>query len=285
MLFRSRRKVPQLLREVASIEHRVCTDAFEAEVREGRLIRALEPRFNRRGKGTPRTHWIRLSEERFPRLVVTRTEPAGGGALGPFRSSASAHAVREAIETVVPLRRCAGRVGRRSPIPDGPPCLPAQLGVASCPCRGHIGEEDYAALVATVRRGLGPDPDALCRPLADRMRRLAEAERFEEAALTRDRLDALTGAVARRRALERLRRSGELVLDGPTGSLVLRDGGLVLPDQPLTEPPHDDEVLLLARWLDRNADRVRLRHASGPLASVLPRVPDYRASASDPGPD
>lgn len=277
-----RRKVPQLLREVAGIDHRVCRDAFEAEVREGRLIRELQPRFNRRGKGTPRAHWLRLSDERFPRLVVSRVAPADGSGLGPFRSSASAHAVREAIETVVPLRRCTARIGVRAPIADGPPCLPAQLGVAACPCRGHTGEDDYAAFVSVVRRGLGPDPDALCRPLAERMHRLAADERFEEAALTRDRLDALVRAVARRRALERLRGAGEISLDGPDGPLRLRDGGVVLPDEPLTGPPHDDEVLLVARWLERNAGQVRLHRASGPFASVLPRLPDYRSPSSAP---
>jgi len=275
-----RRKVPQLLRETTSIDHRVCADAFEAEVREGRLIRALQPRFNRRGKGTPRAHWLRLSDERFPRLVVGRTRPDGGEALGPFRSAASAHAVREAIETVVPLRRCAGRIGKRTPIVPGPPCLPAQLGVATCPCRGHTDESAYADLVATVRRGLGPDPDALCRPLAERMHGLAAVERFEEAALTRDRLGALTRAVARQRALEQLRAAGDLVLDGPSGRMTVRDGGIVLADEPLTEAPHDDEVLLVARWLDRHAASVRLLEASGALVSVLPRIPDYRAGAS-----
>ena len=212
--------------------------------------------------------------------IFTRTAPRTDSALGPFRSSASAHAVREAIETVVPLRRCSTRVGRRAPLADGAPCLPAQLGVATCPCRGHADEDEYADLVATVLRGLGPDPDALCRPLAERMHRLAADERFEEAALTRDRLDALTAAVARRRALERLRSAGEIVVDGPDGALVVRDGGVVLPDEPLTGDPHDDEVLLVARWLDRNAARTRVRSATGTFASVLPKLPDYRASGA-----
>src|SRR5262245_56883434 len=124
-----RRKVPQLLREIATIDHRMCASPFEAEIRELRLIRRLRPRFNRHGKSSGHDAYLKLSKERFPRLTVSQT-PADD-ALGPFATTAAAHIVREAIETVVPLRRCTTRLGKHAPLADGPPCVPAQLGVAS----------------------------------------------------------------------------------------------------------------------------------------------------------
>src|SRR5207342_689538 len=42
-----RRKVPQMLRETESIDWIECADVLEASVREARLIRELDPRFNR----------------------------------------------------------------------------------------------------------------------------------------------------------------------------------------------------------------------------------------------
>src|SRR5690606_25970056 len=62
-----RRKVGQLLREVAAIDHRVCGSVFEAEIRELRLIRELQPRFNRHGKTWRKYAYLKLTNERFPR--------------------------------------------------------------------------------------------------------------------------------------------------------------------------------------------------------------------------
>jgi DNA polymerase-3 subunit epsilon len=162
---------------------------------------------------------------------------------------------------------------------SGPPCFPAQLGVATCPCRGQIDEEAYGTLAGTVRRGLTSDPSVLCDPLAARMHRLAEAERFEEAAATRDRLAALTRALARRRALQMLRAAGDVSIEAEHGAVELRAGGVVLDDEPLAtdHAAPDDEVLLVARWLERHARALRVIRVGGVLASALPRVPDVRA--------
>ena len=107
-----RRKVPQLLRETERIDHIVCADPLEAEIHELRLIRHHEPRYNRVGKGWRAYRYLRLTvTERFPRLVVVPEARADGSLyLGPFRSRASALAVKEAIEAAVPLRRCAERI-------------------------------------------------------------------------------------------------------------------------------------------------------------------------------
>src|SRR5262245_5127016 len=225
-----RRKVPQLLRELATIEHRVCASAFEAEIRELRLIQTLAPRFNRRGKSPRTSAYLKLTDERFPRLTVARRAPADGSGLGPFASTAAAHLVREAIETAVPLRRCATRLGRAAPLVDGPPCVPAQLGVAACPCRGHVGEATYGEFVEQVRRVLTTDPAVALSPLERRMMRLAEDERFEEAAATRDRLVALARALERRRTLAMWRGIRRVVVRCDGLRVELRFGLVVLDD-------------------------------------------------------
>jgi DNA polymerase-3 subunit epsilon len=285
-----RRKVPQLLREAASIDHRVCASAFEAEVREQRLIRALQPRFNRQGKTWRKYAYVKLTDERFPRLTVTRTPAADDTCLGPFPSSSAAQMVQEAIETVVPVRRCATRIAKRAEIGCGAPCIPAQLGVAACPCRGHTADDEYRSIADLVRRGLMSEPALLCDPLDERMRRLADDERYEEAAATRDRLAALARAMERRRLLRMLRRTSLVVLDTDDGRIEIRSGRVMLDDDPFAPEPVDpkrapareeaDELMLVARWIDRNAHRIRLVHVDGVLASTLPRVASYRAAGA-----
>jgi hypothetical protein len=148
------------------------------------MIQRLEPRFNRQSKSWRRYTYLKLTAERFPRLVVTRVMRADGSYyLGPFRSTAAAHSAREAIEDAVPLRRCGLRIGKSAALSAGPPCVPAQLGVATCPCRAQVTEDEYRAIAETTRHALRHE--ALLYAARSAMRRLAETERFEEAALTR----------------------------------------------------------------------------------------------------
>ncbi len=288
-----RRKVPQLLRELVSIDHRVCATPFEAEIRELRLIQRLQPRFNRQGKSKRANAFLKLTDERFPRLTVTRTPPPDGSSLGPFNSTAAAHLVREAIESAVPLRRCATRIGRHSPIADGPPCVPAQLGVAACPCRGHVAEEAYAEFVGMVRRALTSEPEVALAPLEARMHRLADDERFEEAAATRDRLGALARAMERRRTVAMWRRVERVVVDWDGRRIEIRHGLVHWPDDDtLLQTRRDEssndssqrraeqagagsdiaEILVVDRWVARNAARLRPIVVEGELASALPRI-------------
>jgi DNA polymerase-3 subunit epsilon len=309
-----RKKVPQLLRETEAIDWIECPHELEASVRELRLIQDLEPRFNRQGRRWRASAYVKLTlTERFPRLMVVRTvKPDGNLYLGPFASTRAAQTVREAIETAAPLRRCTVRTGRRKEIAGDAPCAPAQLGVTCCPCRGHTGEVEYAAVVDTVRRGLTEDPRLLLEPLERRMHALATQERFEEAAMTRDRVAALSRVLRRRRTLTWLATSGRMNVAVADGVVSFVDGRLLLRDPQLdllADPPPDgvdhagsgagradagdrsvpahldrrtaEELLIVARWLEREitAGRARLLEASGaPSSPRSGALPSYEAS-------
>jgi DNA polymerase-3 subunit epsilon len=288
-----RRKVPQLLREAVAIDHRVCRGTLEAAVRELRLIQELQPRFNRQAKAWRKYSYVRLTTERFPRLMVTKTARDDGSTyLGPLPSANAANLVREAIESALPLRRCNVRTGKRAAVEAGMPCVAAQLGVAVCPCRGQVDDDEYARIVDIARRGITHDASLLLQPLEARMARLARAERYEEAASTRDRLSALARALHRRRLVDELRATQRILLDTPEGRVELRRGRVVFPedrdtfdDEPTTTasvPAQDeiDELLTVASWLGRNAHAVRVVRTRGTFASAIPRLPTYEASRS-----
>ncbi len=290
----TRRKTAQLLRETARIDHRVCDNPLQATVAEIRLIHRHEPRFNQQGTTWRRYAYVKLSiGERFPRLSAVRVVADDCALyLGPVPSTSAARRIIEAIETVVPLRRCTGRPGRTL---RAGPCMPAQLGVAICPCAGDVSEDDYASIVAIVQQGLTGHPELLLEPLADRMTRLANEERFEEAAEVRDRASALASALDRRDRIDRLRHSGRLrlVVDG-TSVTEFRDGRLVTdhlvgegsptlewtPRGPTAEEPlakeQADELHCVASWLKRDAHRIVVEHCDGTLVEPVHRTPDFQ---------
>jgi DNA polymerase-3 subunit epsilon len=305
-----RRKVGALLRDTARIDHKVCPSTLEAAVLEARLIRCLTPPYNSQGTRWQRYPYVKLTlGERYPRLSVVRSVRDDGGLyLGPLPSAAMANRVVEAIESVVPLRRCRRPVGREPS--RSAPCAAAQLGVSTCPCAGGVDPRTYDAHVRVVVDALRGRPDQLVQPLAARMARLAAEERYEEAALTRDRLAALTGALRRQRRLEQLVRCERLVLTVDSGERAeLRRGVLwrmwAPPDerspdlwggpgdddagardvemQPEAPPPAvgavardvADELACVGAWLDRHAGRVRIELVEGVMASPLPALPRF----------
>ncbi len=100
-----------MLREMQSVDHVVCRSTLEAAVLESRLIAQLLPRYNRRGTRWKKYVYLKLTAEPFPRLAVVRAPKVDGGHyLGPLPSTRVARLVADAIETVVPLRRCTAAV-------------------------------------------------------------------------------------------------------------------------------------------------------------------------------
>jgi len=313
----TRRKVGQLLRETHTIDHQVCPTTLEAAVREVRLIHEHSPRFNRQAKDWQRYPYLKLTlNETYPRLSVVKVAKDDGALyLGPLPSTRFARRVAEAIETAVPLRRCAARPGRSG---RTGPCTAAQLGVATCPCTGDVSPLEYAAVVERAVRGLRHEPALLFEPLSARMTTLAAEQRFEEATDVRDRATALAQALSRQRRLEGLVGAGRVVVevqgsggielragrlsrswaDGPDDELALPfappadDAGAVAPGgalaPPLLAPAFPpplarelaDEITCVAAWLDSQTARFRLVSTEHGLTSSLPRVPSFEPRRS-----
>lgn len=292
----SRRKVGALLRETASFEHRVCANPLEAAVHELRLIHEHHPRYNQQFRRTAQPVYVTLTTDTFPRLsVVRKVSPKARVHLGPLSSTRVAHLVVEAIETAVPLRRCRARVETAA---RDSTCTAAQLGVAMCPCSGIVDRDTYVVLADRVVLGLTERPEILLDPLRERMRSLAFAERFEEAADTRDRAESLAAALRRQRRIVVLRAAGHVRLRVPgQGCVEIHDGQLVRawsdgvdPDAELPFAPDSsassarplthaaaDEAHVIATWIDAHAHHVALDVCAAGFAEPFPHVPTFSA--------
>lgn len=279
-----RRTIANMMRELDTIDHQVCQTLLEAEVTEIRLIHAHRPRYNRRSRPPKSSHYVKVTRERFPRLSVVRTvRPDGLAYLGPFRSKKAADLVATAIWDAIPIRRCRTRPGTRTG-----KCASAQLGVAQCPCDGTMSEGVYRPVVTRLLEGIDREPGHLLDPLVERMTRLSNERRYEEAAWVRDRHNALARALERRHRWQSLQRAGLMEIEGNDGRVVVVDHGLFagvraagsLPMPRAAEEAAESEIPetvaqaeeadLIWRWLADSP--VRLIGASGFLALPSQRV-------------
>lgn len=282
-----RRSVNQMLRDLQRVEHVVCTTELEAEITELRLIAANTPRYNRRSRPAKSPCYVKLTDERWPRLSVVRALKDDGCLyLGPFRSRRSADRVVLALWDALPIRRCTTKGGRTSAA-----CRYKELGVAACPCEGDVGEEEYAQIVQRLRLGVESEPASLLEPLSERMVALARTERFEEAADARDRYRALASALERRRRWQALHQAGTLWAEDADGMGVAIDAGRLAAAWAAPSPPPlmpmrvasrveqvppsvelAEEAQLLWRWLDR--PEVRIVDVAMPIAMPARPVPE-----------
>jgi DNA polymerase-3 subunit epsilon len=302
-----RKNVQDLLAEAHAVDGVQTVGDLEALVLEARLIRQHEPSYNRRGKTWRRYAYLKLDlHEAFPRLKVVRSPPPADGCvfLGPFPNAGRARLAKEAIEEVIPVRRCSTAMTARTRFA---PCALADIGRCPAPCDGRIDPERYGELVGDLRSSLS-SPGELLAALENRMRSLAAAERFEEAADMRERLRALAEAIWRAR-VDRWLTAGRLVLNTDDGHPVeLLHGTLRSPARPNAGPnagpkagsdapdeapftlpcPREraDELTAVRSWVCRHAPKVHdcdvgpAEPVAGgaPLAAILRTLRAARAS-------
>ncbi|MBK1666295.1 excinuclease ABC subunit C [Rhodospirillum rubrum] len=176
----------------ATLTMEVLTTHTEAEalLLESNLIKKLKPRYNillRDDKSFP---YIEItSDHAFPRIVKFRgTLRKGGEYFGPFASAGAVTSTLTALQKTFLLRTCADNVfASRSR-----PCLLFQIKRCAAPCVDRVAEADYKALVEEARAFLSGSSKALQHDLAKRMDEAAQALDYEQAAIFRDRIKALT---------------------------------------------------------------------------------------------
>ena len=286
----TRRTVGNMLRELDRIEHHVCETELEASVMELRLIHAHRPRYNVRSRPPRSVHFVRVTNETYPRLSIARKLAQTEGLhLGPFRSRRAAETVREALWDAAPIRRCSGRAGAKAGL-----CSFAQLGVAKCPCTGKLMEVEYRSVVDRVVEGITTRPSILLDPLAEKMTELARRQRFEEASWIRDRYRALARAIERRRQWRTLAQAGRLEVKTPSGEgAIIERAHLVAAWGPGGHPPllsaSDDphpasevpesagsaeEAQLIWRWLEEQ--RAVIVATTEALVQPVGPIPELR---------
>jgi DNA polymerase-3 subunit epsilon len=154
------------------------------------------------------------TDEQWPRLVVTKTPTDKGIFIGPLSTRSIARDIIDAIESVVPLRRCTARMGRNYKAPtDAQVCSAARLGLAQCPCSGTADATVYTELVQRVSDTLLGNSTEVCDLLEAKMLAHSEAQRFEEAAMIRDRIHTLQSALRKQQQTHSLMSMGDVTIE------------------------------------------------------------------------
>ncbi|MCW8952874.1 MAG: excinuclease ABC subunit UvrC [Rhodospirillales bacterium] len=188
-------RIRRMIALTASMEFISTNTEAEALLLEANLIKQLAPRYNillKDDKSFPNI--LLTSDHPYPQVIKHRgAQNQKGAYFGPY---ASAWAVNQTIATLQRaflLRSCTDSVfASRSR-----PCLLYQIKRCSAPCVDRIDEAGYGLLVEQARAFLTGHSRDIQQELARQMEKASDALAFEEAALLRDRIRAMTQVQAR----------------------------------------------------------------------------------------
>lgn len=183
-------KTARMVASVRDFEYFLCDTEMEALTLENTLIKQHNPKYNIRLKDAKSYPYIKITDEAYPRLIMTRKrEKDKGRYFGPYSGVSTVFSVLDTLRAVLALPTCNRRFPRD--IGKERPCLYYQMGRCCGPCTGKVTEAEYAATVALAADILRGNTGEVKRRLTEEMYAHAEAERYEAAARCRDTIAAL----------------------------------------------------------------------------------------------
>lgn len=288
----TRKRIREMIAITQSVDYIVTPTALEAQVRELRLIHGASPRYNRRSRFPERIAWLKLTDENFPRLIVSKGAPKDpSGALGPINGGLAIEGALTAVHEFLPLRQCKPKITAKS-IRTASPCILFEINKCGAPCIGNQSAASYDEIINKFKFFLEDDFRPLTEITTKKMEELALAEKFEEAIEIRDRYSHLIRAASRIERLKSIASISFMIvarqIDAHWEFVVINHGKLAatnrssnstsveaalsalkliaeqVPDSGFLQEVNHEEVELILNYLENNS--VRLVEISGVYA-------------------
>ena len=188
-------RIQSLVSEIADFDVIQTATESEAFLLEDILIKRHRPPFNVRLRDDKRYPHLRVSHEPFPRVTVVRRREADGARyFGPYTNAKAMRATLKLAQKLFPIRTCPLVLPLEKP---RRPCLNYHIGRCLGPCADLVNEAAYAEAVEGAALLFEGRISGLVSRLKKRMSEAASGERYEEAAVLRDQLQAVVRASER----------------------------------------------------------------------------------------
>lgn len=257
-------KTAKMVSLVDDFDYILCKTEIEALALENVLIKKHAPKYNIRLKDSKSYPYIKVTNEPYPRLVITRERQSDKARyFGPYSGTAYARAALDAVVRVFGLPTCKRSFPRD--IGRERPCIFRDMGKCIAPCSGKISEEDYRALVSSAEAILGGKIANTEKLLTEEMNQAAENMEFERAARIRDSIFALSRLKEKQKVVAdpKVNRDvfslsfsatvGALAVLSVRGGAIVSKKEFILSDS--QEPSGEDKISLIADYYD-SADTV-----------------------------
>ncbi|MCR5026785.1 MAG: excinuclease ABC subunit UvrC [Methanobrevibacter sp.] len=177
-----RPKTQILMSHFDNLEYIITNSEKEALILEANLIKKYHPRYNIQLKDDKRYPYVKITNEKFPRLVITRNITKNGVFYGPFTDVGSVRKTVKFLKSLFKIRTCRNMDG---------PCLNSQIDLCYAPCDGKITEEEYGEIINKIDLFFQGKYSAIVKNLKKEMEQAALNEEYEKAAVLRDQITSI----------------------------------------------------------------------------------------------
>ncbi|MBS3915367.1 MAG: excinuclease ABC subunit C [Bacteroidetes bacterium] len=187
------RKTSVLVSKIAHIDFTVVDTEMDALLLENSLIKEFQPRYNVNLKDDKSYPFIRITNERFPKVFAMRNPVKDGSDyFGPYASPKVMHVVLDLIKKLYPTRNCNLNLSEENILQKKfKICLEYQIGNCKGPCEGLQSEEDYNQSIQQIKHLLRGNLAEVRRHLKELMQKSAAELQFEQAQQLKEKLDML----------------------------------------------------------------------------------------------
>ena len=177
-------KTEALVSEIVDFEFIVTESNIEALLLEINLIKENKPKYNIMLKDDKSYPFIKITNERYPRLIITRQVKKDGGLyFGPYPDVGAANEIKRLLDRIFPFRKCTN--------PPSKVCFYYHIGQ----CMAHTickkDEAYFKSMAQEVYDFLKGQDDKIIDDLKRKMAAAAQTMEFERAAEYRDLIQAI----------------------------------------------------------------------------------------------
>ncbi len=185
-------KTELLVSEIADFEYIVTESNVEALLLEINLIKKNQPKYNILLKDDKTYPFIKITNEKYPRLLITRKVLKDKAYyFGPYPNVGAANETKKLLDRLFPLRKCK--------VLPKEVCLYYHMHQCLAPCVFQIDPKEYEKMVQAIRRFLGGDYQEIRQEIVEKMTQAAEDLQFEKAAEYRDQVKAIDTIMTRQK--------------------------------------------------------------------------------------
>ena len=177
-------KTEALVSEIVDFEFIVTESNIEALLLEINLIKENKPKYNIMLKDDKSYPFIKITNERYPRLIITRQVKKDGGLyFGPYPDVGAANEIKRLLDRIFPFRKCTNQPSKV--------CFYYHIGQ----CMAHTickkDEAYFKSMAQEVSDFLKGQDDKIIDDLKGKMAKAAQSMEFERAAEYRDLIQAI----------------------------------------------------------------------------------------------
>ncbi|HEU3208406.1 TPA: excinuclease ABC subunit UvrC [Streptococcus pneumoniae] len=177
-------KTEALVSEIVDFEFIVTESNIEALLLEINLIKENKPKYNIMLKDDKSYPFIKITNERYPRLIITRQVKKDGGLyFGPYPDVGAANEIKRLLDRIFPFRKCTN--------PPSKVCFYYHIGQ----CMAHTickkDETYFKSMAQEVSDFLKGQDNKIIDELKGKMAAAAQTMEFERAAEYRDLIQAI----------------------------------------------------------------------------------------------